>query len=416
MELEELTASLSSLDDDSLVSAIASAIEERASVCQALSDWMIDGDEQKAYLSTKMFTTRRVTGVVKSFNPKSGYGFISSEGCTEAFGCDVFVHHAQIQDAVVNSRVNFVIFLNKDRKPHAYDVRVEDGPMPVSSAYKGAGKRKGLSSAPAEHDYGFTPQPQRMISSQPHRVNSWEAWESEGAKPNAFQSGRTFSGVGKGTVGKAATGKLQKPAVKQLTPVKSTPETVFEVPGVTDQRWNGFFKSYNDKTGFGFIECEGIKDMYGGDVFVHKAQVAEFTPKVGMAVEFGVFLNKDEKPQAKDIIPEGEKNALASKLQMQPVKQTPETTVDVPGVTDERWHGFLKSYNEKTGFGFIECADLKDIYGADVFVHRAQVAGFSPDPGMALEFGVFLNKDEKPQAKDIVAEASSGPPKRQRQY
>jgi len=411
MELEELATSLSSLDDDSLVSAIASALEERPSVCQALTDWMIDGDEQKAYLSTKMFTTRRVSGVVKSFNPKSGYGFIKSEGCTEAFGCDVFVHHAQIQDAVVNSQVNFVIFLNKDRKPHAYDVRVDDSPMPVSSAYKGAGKRKLGYGAPAEHDYGFTPQPQR--------VNSWEAWESAGAVPNAFQGGRAFNGgkgtvgtVGKGTVGKGkvGTGKLQ-----QKQAVKPTPETAFEVPGVTDRRWNGVFKSFNDKTGFGFIECEEIKDMYGGDVFVHRAQVAEFPPQVGMAVEFGVFLNKDEKPSAKDIIPEGA-SKLASKLQKQGVKQTPETMVEVPGVTDERWHGFLKSYNEKTGFGFIECADLKDIYGADVFVHRAQVTGFSPDAGIELEFGVFLNKDEKPQAKDIAAAASSGPPaKRQRQ-
>merc|ERR1712178_668669 len=133
-----------------------------------------------------------------------------------------------------------------------------------------------------------------------------------------------------------------------------------------------------------------------------------------MAVEFGVFLNKDEKPQAMDIVPE-EKNALARKLQKQEMKLTPETSVEVPGVTDVRWQGSLKSYNQKTGFGFIECADVKDLYDADVFVHRAQVTDFSPEPGTALEFAVFLNKDEKPQAKDIAVLALSDEPPAKRQ-
>lgn len=199
---------------------------------------------------------------------------------------------------------------------------------------------------------------------------------------------------------------------------------MIEVPGVTDQRWSGVLKSFNEKTGFGFIECQELKDIYGGDVFVHRAQVAELSPTVGMPLEFGVFLNKDEKPQAKDIVPEGMSPPPAakktvttySKIQKQAVNPAPDSTVEVPGITDQRWHGNLKSYNGKTGFGFIECEDLKDIYGADVFVHRAQVTGFSPDVGIALEFGVFLNKDEKPQAKDIVPVESLEPAaKRRRQ-
>merc|ERR1712228_817488 len=82
----------------------------------------------------------------------------------------------------------------------------------------------------------------------------------------------------------------------------------------------------------------------------------------------------------------------------------PPTSEEVEGVTNVRWNGTLKSFNEGSGFGFIDCGELKDMYGNDVFVHRLQVEGhFTPVTGMKLSFNVFLNKDGKPQAKDIKA-------------
>merc|ERR1712083_833020 len=81
----------------------------------------------------------------------------------------------------------------------------------------------------------------------------------------------------------------------------------------------------------------------------------------------------------------------------------PPSSEEVEGVTDRKFTGTLKSFNEGTGFGFIDCPELKEIYGNDVFVHRMQVEGvFTPNAGMSLTFGVFLNKDGKPQAKDIT--------------
>jgi len=36
------------------------------------------------------------------------------------------------------------------------------------------------------------------------------------------------------------------------------------------ETFEGTLKSYSDKNGFGFIDCQTTKQKYGCDVFVHK--------------------------------------------------------------------------------------------------------------------------------------------------
>mmetsp|Transcript_18725 Transcript_18725/g.33881 ORF Transcript_18725/g.33881 Transcript_18725/m.33881 type:complete len:413 (+) Transcript_18725:125-1363(+) len=64
-------------------------------------------------------------------------------------------------------------------------------------------------------------------------------------------------------------------------------------------RFLGRIKSYNSEKGFGFIECPVTKKQFDRDVFVHKAQIANF--KVGEEVTFMVELSKQNWPQAKDL-------------------------------------------------------------------------------------------------------------------
>ena len=54
-----------------------------AVIVTPISDWQIQGDNRMA---------EQVTGTVKWFNEKKGFGFIEREG-----GDDVFVHHSAIQ-------------------------------------------------------------------------------------------------------------------------------------------------------------------------------------------------------------------------------------------------------------------------------------------------------------------------------
>eukprot|EP00928_Gymnodinium_smaydae_P094503 TRINITY_DN7944_c1_g6_i1.p1 TRINITY_DN7944_c1_g6~~TRINITY_DN7944_c1_g6_i1.p1 ORF type:complete len:410 (+),score=49.01 TRINITY_DN7944_c1_g6_i1:89-1231(+) len=65
-----------------------------------------------------------------------------------------------------------------------------------------------------------------------------------------------------------------------------------------------------------------------------------------------------------------------------------------------RFRGRIKSYNSKQGFGFIDSAEAFNIYGRDVFLHRAQVGDLPINTEVI--FGVELNKGGMPQARQIT--------------
>jgi cold shock CspA family protein len=70
------------------------------------------------------------------------------------------------------------------------------------------------------------------------------------------------------------------------------------VPG---QRFHGRIKSFNAQKGFGFIECAEAHAIYGRDVFLHKAQISDFS--TGSELTFCVDVNKSGMPQARDLMP-----------------------------------------------------------------------------------------------------------------
>mmetsp|Transcript_6964 Transcript_6964/g.7567 ORF Transcript_6964/g.7567 Transcript_6964/m.7567 type:complete len:284 (-) Transcript_6964:22-873(-) len=78
---------------------------------------------------------------------------------------------------------------------------------------------------------------------------------------------------------------------------------------------------------------------------------------------------------------------------------TPQTSADIPGVTDCRFVGQIISFRAQEGYGFISCPELYQRFHRDVFLHKYQMQGFAA--GNAVSFGVFLNKSGQPQAKDL---------------
>eukprot|EP00930_Biecheleria_cincta_P040721 TRINITY_DN27892_c0_g3_i1.p1 TRINITY_DN27892_c0_g3~~TRINITY_DN27892_c0_g3_i1.p1 ORF type:complete len:396 (-),score=68.55 TRINITY_DN27892_c0_g3_i1:212-1399(-) len=207
---------------------------------------------------------------------------------------------------------------------------------------------------------------------------------------------------------------------------RSAPETAVRVPGITDRRFWGTLVKWNSNGGFGFIECPEVSAALGvgSDVFLHSAQVGNF--QVGARISFGVFLNKDGKPQAKDLQPDaaapmGIKRPLAAPMSnqvpMMPQKpgkravgsvqgDAPPSAAEMPGVTDGKvFYGTLTSWNDRGGFGFIDNAELKAMFGKDVFLHTAQRGNFLV--GAEISFEVFLNKDGRPQAKHLFSIADA---------
>eukprot|EP00415_Alexandrium_ostenfeldii_P001484 UN1484 len=69
---------------------------------------------------------QRYTGKVKAFNSEHGFGFIQSAEILKRFGCDAFLTHAVEGGLVIGSTVSFTVEINKNGKPQARQVVLED--------------------------------------------------------------------------------------------------------------------------------------------------------------------------------------------------------------------------------------------------------------------------------------------------
>lgn len=75
---------------------------------------------------------------------------------------------------------------------------------------------------------------------------------------------------------------------------------------------------------------------------------------------------------------------------------------------DHRYSGWIKSFVDDKGFGFIESEEVFAQFGRDAFLHKAQYRGLSV--GMSVDFYVALNKMRHPQARQVEP---NGKPDRQ---
>lgn len=68
--------------------------------------------------------------------------------------------------------------------------------------------------------------------------------------------------------------------------------------------------------------------------------------------------------------------------------------------------GRIKSFYDDKGYGFIECPRVTQQFGRDLFVHKAQLAGFKVGDEVTLT--VTVNESGMPQAQDL--QSATGPP------
>lgn len=66
----------------------------------------------------------------------------------------------------------------------------------------------------------------------------------------------------------------------------------------------------------------------------------------------------------------------------------------------ERYRGTLKGYSSRDAYGFLEHGELKERYGADVYIHKNVYEQVFPplQVGEPVEFSIHLNSKNKPQA------------------
>merc|ERR1719253_2114130 len=97
------------------------------------------------------------------------------------------------------------------------------------------------------------------------------------------------------------------------------------------------------KTKYGFIASEEAMALYGTDVFLLGNDMGSF--QVGDAVTFEIVENEQGKPQGKFLEPDGFAGGFHPGHH-----SAPAGFGGSPG-----WTGVIKSFSDKTRYGFIDC-------------------------------------------------------------
>jgi len=242
-------------------------------------------------------------------------------------------------------------------------------------------------------------------------------------------------------------------SILQSRPELAPPIVNFAMPALAhapqkalvERRNIGMIKSFSELKGFGFIACDEVAQVFGNDVFLHVTQRNGLA--VGSKVNFAIVLNKDNKPMAYDLqlIDDGKGKSAGKSSAGKALGKGKGADQDTssqmwtdmmrqiggkmsgggkgsPMMFDQKgggkgmgfsngkgqpdevhalgeFIGVIKSFNPTKGYGFIECGDLRQTYGCDVYINTVQMCGFRT--GDAVAFVAYVNTFGKPQARDL---------------
>jgi len=254
MDAQTIVDTVAALDETTALAIVTSILQSRPELAPPVVSFAVP---DLTYPPSKAMTERRSRGNIKSINHEKGFGFIHCEELHEVFGSDVFVHHKQVGDLTPGSPVSFAVMLNKENRPQGYDVQPDSG--------KGMGGPKGWSKGGKDAGGGaFNAQAmmQMMASAWGGKVGDKGEGKGEGkAKGKSFAKGDSQEELG---------------------------------------QFDGTIKSFNPKSGYGFINCPGLQALgCTNDVFLHHQQLGDF--EVGAQISFTAYMNFKGQPQAKDL-------------------------------------------------------------------------------------------------------------------
>mmetsp|Transcript_10562 Transcript_10562/g.23681 ORF Transcript_10562/g.23681 Transcript_10562/m.23681 type:complete len:460 (+) Transcript_10562:78-1457(+) len=226
----------------------------------------------------------------------------------------------------------------------------------------------------------------------------------------------------------------------------------------------GVFKYGQDQSkGFGFIECAETKAFFGRDVYVNKDLAATVAP--GQVVCFNAYLNREGMPNAETMDacdpswePVAADLSFSREVETKGISKgagckgkgkdfgwwgggdmmgmgmgmgkgkgfkgcgkdmmggckgggiCAGTGAGAPTPTGKTYNGQLKSFNQQSNYGFIECPEVKNEFGNDCFVHGRALENVSGwQLGCTLFFEVGVSAAGKPQAINVQLVDAGGP-------
>jgi len=221
-------------------------------------------------------------GRLKSFNSRTGYGFIECAQSYADYGVDVFIHkNSMINPWHVGQPVEFAVICNGRGQPQATDVswlpRLPAKPKPEASGVK-------MPAAPP-------------ITAAASNAESLVLSAGDGGPAVSNAAGGAPQAASRTA---AAAAPMGADAAAGGTQAQAPPTSQNAVVS-TDPRRLGTLKSFSPAQGYGFIACEEVFSNYQRDVYFDKSQLPTSNWTFGQTVEFLVTHNARGHPQARQI-------------------------------------------------------------------------------------------------------------------
>eukprot|EP00405_Crypthecodinium_cohnii_P020644 CAMPEP_0206471584 /NCGR_PEP_ID=MMETSP0324_2-20121206/31657_1 /ASSEMBLY_ACC=CAM_ASM_000836 /TAXON_ID=2866 /ORGANISM="Crypthecodinium cohnii, Strain Seligo" /LENGTH=370 /DNA_ID=CAMNT_0053945951 /DNA_START=100 /DNA_END=1212 /DNA_ORIENTATION=+ len=346
-------------------------------------------------------------GIVKSFNPQKGWGFIECDASKAQYGSDIFLMKSALNGYCVTpgEKVQFNA-VSGNKGTQASNVKVlsppEDctfyGEVKTWNPSKGFGfitspptqnlygkdifalksefgqsaptagaqctfKVRTGERGPVAHSISLTQTP-AAPAAPVMNVATIGAWPGNQMGPWNSMPGMEPSTIG----GWGAAGSMPgwaggggvsgwNPAA-QAMPVKVPNE---------NETYFGTLKAVNPEKGWGHIDCQATHKLYNKDIFVMRSALDGCTVAPGDLVAFCVT--------------QGAKGPHATNVRSA-----------VGANSGQVYSGKVKSFNETKGWGFIECQGTPTVFGADVFMHKRDFAdGAIPSTGEPVSYTVDIS-------------------------
>jgi len=233
-------------------------------------------------------------GQLKSFNSRTGYGFI---GCAQAYrdyGADVFIHkNSMINPWHIGQPLEFAIVCNGRGQPQATDVKW----LPRLPALPKSSSAMPTAAPPATTVAtlaGRNPAP--PVEESPARSSGEDGGAVLGSAAAAPQVASCTAAVSAATGADAAAGGTEGHVLSATSQQASRNALVSPEP-----RHLGTLKSFSPAQGYGFLACEEVFSNYQRDVYFDKSQLPNSNWQFNQTVEFVVIHNARGHPQARDI-------------------------------------------------------------------------------------------------------------------
>jgi len=147
----------------------------------------------------------------------------------------------------------------------------------------------------------------------------------------------------------------------------------------------GTMKSWNPVKGWGHVECETTHAMYGKDIFVLRSAVPGGNLQKGDQISFSVQ--------------DGTMGVEVTNVKILPSEASIQG--QLVGSQSRGFVGSIKSFDEEKGWGHIDCAATRQLYGKDMFVMRSALNGHTVTPGTQVRFSIVMGA-KGAEARDVI--------------